>query len=196
MNFGGCSLPAATPRNSPMPIFWHSARSDTQHVDGDGLRAEVARTAQPARRRATHGLERQVRALAEADHDDTAGGNAAGGVQMRDVRGLGPEALGLENVGHLPVERAVDARGDVAQLALLRVHTDDDRVGPARLERSRNNVDLHDAPPAARAAARRIMSMSPSVVSSRSTSSIGTQRTSAASSPAVIVSSSDSGKAR
>ena len=29
MNFGGCSLPAATPRNSPMPIFWHSARSNT-----------------------------------------------------------------------------------------------------------------------------------------------------------------------
>ena len=115
---------------------------------------------------------------------------------MRDLRGLGAKPLGLENIGHLTVERTVDARSHVAQLCLLRVDPDDDRVGPARLERSRNNVDLHDAPPAASAAARRIMSMSPSVVSSRSTSSIGTQRTSAASSPAVIVSSSDSGKAR
>ena len=42
MNFGGCSLPAATPRNAPIPSSSHSARSSTFTLEpgrlGDALR--------------------------------------------------------------------------------------------------------------------------------------------------------------
>src|SRR5262245_61184670 len=115
---------------------------------------------------------------------------------MRDLRRLGREALGLDDLTQLPTQCAVNARGDVAKLRFFSVHTDHDGIVLDCLQRPPADVDLHAPPPAASAAARRIMSSSPSVVSKRFTSSIGTQRTSAASSPAVIVSSSDSGKAR
>src|SRR5258708_6173619 len=177
MNFGGCPLPAATPRNNPTPIFWHAAPP-------------------PGRRGAPDSLEGQLDALAETDDHHPARGNAAAGVHMRDVRGLAGEPLGFQDFGELPAERLVDASGRLAQPPLFRVHADDDRVSLDRLQRTFRDVDFHAPPPGASAAARRIMSMSPSVVSMRSTSSIGTQRTSAASSPAMIVSSSDSGKAR
>ena len=70
-----------------------------------------------------------------------------------------------------------------------------DRIGLDGRERADRDGDLHARSPRLSATARRIMSASPSVIGSRSTSSIFTQRTSAASLPAVIV-SSDSGKAR
>ena len=167
-----------------------------QHLDGGGFRAEVARAPQSRRRRAPDGLEGQLDALAETDDHHPARGNAAAGVHVRDVRGLAGEPLGFQDFGELPAERLVDAGGRLAQSPLFRVHADDDRVSLDRLQRAFRDIDFHAPPPGASAAARRIMSMSPSVVSMRSTSLIGTQRTSAASSPAMIVSSSDSGKAR
>src|SRR5207302_9785999 len=154
------------------------------------------RAPQSRRRRAPDGLEGELDALAEADNHHPAGGNAAAGVHVRNVRGLAGEPLGFQDLGELPAERLVDAGGRLAQPSLLRIHADDDRVSLDGLQRAFRDVDFHTPPPGASAAARRIMSMSPSVVSMRSTSSIGTQRTSAASSPAMIVSSSDSGKAR
>ena len=75
----------------------------------------------------------------------------------------------------------------LAQLLVVRVDADDERVGRDLVEPAarRRTVDLH-APVLARRAprARRIMSISPSVVSSRSTASTSTHCASAASLPA------------
>jgi hypothetical protein len=109
-------------------------------------------------------------------------------VHVRDLPGLGLEALGAEHVRQLPAQRAIEAGHGGAELRLLRVEPDHERVGLDGGQRGNRDGHLHATPPPASAAARLIMSASPSVIGSRSTSSIVTQRTSAASLPAVIVS--------
>src|SRR6266850_1517448 len=71
MNFGGCSLPAATPRNAPMPIFWHSARSYTLTVSRDPFPSSVA-----ARARSV-GLSSFAGALIRSRANDVASANAS-----------------------------------------------------------------------------------------------------------------------
>ena len=114
---------------------------------------------------------------------------------MRHLTDLPLEPLGREHLGQLAAQRAIQDGDGVPKLRRLGIEAHHERIGLDGRERADRDGDLHARSPRLSATARRIMSASPSVIGSRSTSSIFTQRTSAASLPAVIV-SSDSGKAR
>src|SRR5205807_2625853 len=92
-----------------------------QDLDRDRARPEVARPAQPRRRRAPEHLGRGVGARAQPRDDDP----AAEGVEVRDVSGLRLELLRLERGLDLAPGRAVEPREPLRQPLLLGVEADD-----------------------------------------------------------------------
>src|SRR5207253_1337409 len=144
---------------------------------GDGAGAQVARAAERPRGAATQHLERRLGAPAEPGHDHP----ALARVDVRHLPRLRLEPLGIERGLDVPPRHAVEAGERVRQLRLLGIEPDNERVGRDLVEPLGDDLDLHALAPPLRAWARRIMSTSPSVVSSSATRSISTHRASAAS---------------
>src|SRR3989454_2104484 len=157
---------------------------------GDGAGAQVARAAERPRGAATQHLERRLGAPAEPGHDHP----ALARVDVRHLPRLRLEPFGIERGLDVPRRRAVEAGERLRQPPRLRGDPDAERVGRDPLEPPGGGLDLHARAPPLRVWARRIMSTSPSVVSSSATRSISTHRASAATLP--DVSRVDSGYAR
>src|SRR5207302_5660066 len=114
-----------------------------QDLDRDRARPEVARPAQPRRRRAPEHLGRGVGARAQPRDDDP----AAEGVEVRDVSGLRLELLRLERGLDLAPGRAAEPREPLRQPLPPGVEADDDRVGRALRQPFRGGRGLHARSP-------------------------------------------------
>src|SRR5262249_30057406 len=123
----------------------------------------------------------RLRAPPEADDDHAPRRQLAVGVQVGDRADLALELLGLQHVVQRAAAPRVQPGGRLAELLVLRIAADHDPVGRYPAPRLPHHADVHRPRPSATASARRIMSMSPSVVSSRSTSSISAHIASSAS---------------
>src|SRR5439155_21777305 len=155
-----------------------------KHVDRDGARAEITGAAHPGGGGTADRLGRDLPARTEPDHHDPLRGHPASRVEVAELPRLALELLFLEDLGHLAAQRAVEVRQRLRQPFVLRVRADDQHVAVRRVERLREQRDLHPVPPPVMAAARRTISTSPSGVSYFSISAIGTHPTSAPSLPA------------
>ena len=145
-----------------------------ENLDGHRAGAEITGPAQAGGRRPAQRLGRRLGALAETDHHHAARRQPAVGVHVRHLADLGAELLRLQHVGQRAAAGLVDAGRRLAQGFFLGVHADDDRVGLDRGQRPAHDAHVHRRPSAASASARRIMSISPSVVSNVGTSSTST----------------------
>src|SRR5439155_610768 len=124
MNFGGCSLPAATPRNAPMPISWHSARSYTLTLSREPLASSVA----AGGRRPIGGRGGPPGPGPPGGPGARAGPGAEGrgpvGGAVGDPAPLAPELLGVEHALELTLRRAIETRQALRQPRLSGVQTD------------------------------------------------------------------------
>ena len=111
-------------------------------------------------------------------------------MDVGDLPDLGLELLGVEHGLDLSARSPVQLDQRWRPALLLRVQADDQRVGGDALHGFPPHHDVHGCSSWASFSARPIMSVNPSVTSSSSTRSMGTQPASAASLPAVTTSDS------